>query len=169
MTILFEDTGNGFSTFVNPSPMGACYVARVFQPSTAGLVTKITVEIYGYNDTKTYGVKMQLREEVGGSPSDDIAETSSTTLTYIADGWANYEFTFAGTLNLSDEDDYWAVIYRTDSNGTNILIRTDNPGGSVGKYDDEGVFPWSAFVHTLDVKVEGELAGGVTRSFGVII
>jgi len=167
--IIFEDTDGEVDQLLYPVGYDYTYIARLFEPALEGLVNKVTVEIKGMDDTEDYGVKMQIRDVGVGGPSDDILETTTTTITYLADGWAYYEFTFAGTLELSPGTDYWAVIYRTDSIATPTSVRSSQPGGSPGKYDTTGELPWTNYTHIHNVKIEGVVAGGGGRSWGMII
>jgi len=167
--IIFEDDTSGYYAILTLAGSADTYRARKFDPALEGLVNKVTLEMKGFDALPSHAIKVELRENNAGAPSDDIWEESTTTITTLSAAYAFYAFEFAGTKTLSPGTSYWVIVYTTDAATQGAFVRTSKPGGSPGEWDDDGVAPWSGTVHDLDLKVEGVAAGGDARSWGMII
>lgn len=145
------------------------YAARKFIPTTAGNVESVTVNLKANLATSALAVRLEVRDDDAGEPSDDVLELSSTVLTTLTGANVAHAFDFSGDTALALLTAYWVVMYRTDAQYKSVTVVSDRLGDSLGRNDVNGQQPWTALDRNMDIKVEGVLAGGGPRSWGVII
>lgn len=169
MATLFDDSGNAYTDEMGYAAESNAYIARKFTPTTAGWLTTVSVWLKAKAEPYDPSIHMQIRNDDDPYPSDDVIETSSTIVDHITADFIKYDFTFTGTNHLDLATPYWIVLYRTDSDTQRTVYIDGRPGGTPGRYDHDGLQPWSYFSGTLDITVLGNIASPGAHAFGVMI